>query len=202
MNPSLQNILSNTFTVLFSISFLLLVSVTHLISHFKDSNDTITALTNNEYFVNNKFHDNARIDYYNDKNSKNDGKKVKIIKLDSKTYEAKNGRLKETNSYNRVNKIEISFTIDENLESRIETKKFYIQIRDDSDMLVGVSQNAFVGGKQLNYNFDTEVEYKKLEINTTNLFEFNETNFKKGVYFISIFNNRGELLISKSFDLN
>ncbi len=133
---------------------------------------------------------------------KRNSKKLHIIQLSATTFESKNGRLKPTKSSKKVDKIEITFTIDKNFESEIENKKFYIQILDVSNQLVGVNNDVFVGGKKLNYSFETVTAFFRTEKVSTDLFDLDGKLLQKGVYFMNIFDGNGELLVSKSFDLS
>lgn len=127
--------------------------------------------------------------------------KLSIIQLSVNTFESKNGKLKESKKASKVNKIEITFTIDKNKNSNVENKKFYMQLLDVSNRLVGDINNVFLSGKQLNYSFETETAFFRTEKINTDLFDLNVKDLKKGVYFLNIFDVTGELLVSKSFEL-
>jgi hypothetical protein len=130
---------------------------------------------------------------------KNTVNTFEIHNLNVSSYFTKKSKLYATKTASKVDAINIEFEI-KNCSLKSHTK-FYIQFFDSSYTLEPTN-NVFLSGKKLNYNYAIEVEpSKEDEIHVSKTFLIDSNLLSKNTYFINVFDYKGNLVSFKSIDL-
>lgn len=150
----------------------------------KASNDT---LTNSNKDLSQKLKDAS--------NKLTKASKLSFFNFETKTFKKRNsGELVPTEKASRIDVIKINFIIGENELADIQTKKFYIQITDGNNKLIGNNETTSLGENILDYSAIITTKYNK---KTTQIEkEIPVKDLETGNYTISIFD--GESLIYKT----
>lgn len=128
---------------------------------------------------------------------------VRLLNLDIKTLFTKGNNIKkETTNANKVNTIEVNYTLYRDKDSNESTNKFYIQIFDTNNRNLVNTYIANINGKELVYSYISEVESDKLVNTVKGEYSLQGLNLHEGIYFFNIFNSDGRLLSSRSFRLD
>lgn len=128
---------------------------------------------------------------------------VRLLNLDIKTLFTKGNNIKkETSNANKVNTIEVNYTLYRDKDSNESTNKFYIQIFDTNNRNLVNTYIANINGKELVYSYISEVESDKLVNTVKGEYSLQGLNLHEGIYFFNIFNSDGRLLSSRSFRLD
>lgn len=122
--------------------------------------------------------------------------KARLISANSfkaKTFNHRSSnKVRETSKASEVNKLELSFVINENALASKGTKNLYVQVIGPDNNVIADKGAIEFGEASLIYSAKTEIEYSNeaIEVHTS----IKEENaFKKGRYYISVFENDRKL---------
>lgn len=130
------------------------------------------------------------------------GSKLSVLNLNVQAVkEKKSGKEIDTDKASRANKLKVSFLIAENQIAKSGDRKYYVQIIDSKNNILGDKETIALGGDgmSLTYSFISVVKYqnKTVEVNQ----EIKGKDFQKGTYFVNVFNDKGESVSKTSFSL-
>jgi hypothetical protein len=108
------------------------------------------------------------------------------------------GKQIETEKASRVDVLKLSFTIAENKLSKAKEKKYYIQIIDNANAVLGEKKTIFFGKKSLTYSMINKVNYKNKSITVDT--EIPVADLTKGMYLANIFDD-SNMVLTTTFDL-
>lgn len=146
----------------------------------------------------------SKIDTLNTTNKKlvkkiNDATKLYFYNLQTSTFKVKNNnKIIETERASRINLIKTSFVIAENELVKKTSKRFFIQIIDSKNNVIGSKNVEKFGKEELFYTKSMQVEYAKKTMKVET--EIEVSNLEKGIYFVNVFDN-ATLILSTTFTL-
>ncbi|WP_268848059.1 hypothetical protein [Flavobacterium aestivum] len=108
------------------------------------------------------------------------------------------GKQLETDKASKVDLLKISFTIAENKLSKGKEKKYYIQIIDNINNVLGEKKTILFGKKSLVYSIISTVNYNSKSITVDT--EIPVSDLTKGMYYANVF-DESNMILSTSFDL-
>jgi hypothetical protein len=108
------------------------------------------------------------------------------------------GKQIETDKASKADLLKLSFTIAENKLSKAKEKKYYIQIIDNVNNVLGEKKTILFGKKSLVYSIVSNVNYKNKSITIDT--EIPVSDLTKGLYFANVF-DESNLILSTNFDL-
>jgi hypothetical protein len=111
-----------------------------------------------------------------------------------------NGKESATEKASRTDKIKVCFTIAPNEIAKSEEKKYYIQIKNAKDEILGIRKTENFDGKTLVYSFLSNVVYLNKTIDVCEFLASNGKKFEKGIYYVNIY-DRAELVSKKAIEL-
>lgn len=115
-------------------------------------------------------------------------------------YKLKNsGKQIETDKASKADLLKLSFTIAENKLSKAKEKKYYIQVIDNVNNVLGERKTIFFGKKSLVYSIVSNVNYKNKSVTIDT--EIPVSDLSKGMYYANVFDD-SNMILSKNFDLN
>lgn len=133
---------------------------------------------------------------------RNEEEEVRLLNSSVRTFYIKNsGDRKLTNNINKVNTIQLEYTLFKDKSSNKISNTFYVQIFDTNNKNIGNTQSVVLDGKELIYSFLSKVENDKAINNIKEEFAIKDLNLFKGMYFLNIFSETGKLLSTRSFKL-
>ncbi|WP_394760163.1 hypothetical protein [Flavobacterium sp.] len=127
------------------------------------------------------------------------GAKISVINLKTTPLkQARNGGLVITDKASSVNVLQISFMVVGNKMTKSCDKKYYVQIIDSKNNIVGEKKSISFDEKILDYSFESPVKFNNetMEI----VAELNMENVAKGTYFVNVF-DKNELASKGTFAL-
>ena len=125
--------------------------------------------------------------------------KVSISNVKVAAYNIKSDAKQiETNASNKADIIKINFTVDGNSAAKSGEKTYYIQILNTNNNVVGKRITEFFDNESLTYSLTKTLDYNNQPTECSVDFPYKE--FKKGTYFITIF-DRNDLVGKSSFTL-
>ncbi|KIX22866.1 hypothetical protein SY27_03370 [Flavobacterium sp. 316] len=115
--------------------------------------------------------------------------------------ERSSGKQVETSKASRANKLKVSFLIAENQIAQSGDRKYYVQIIDSKNNILGEKTTIDMGteGQSLTYSFVSTVKYENKSVQVNQ--ELAGENFEAGTYFVNIFSPNGENVSKTSFVL-
>jgi hypothetical protein len=155
----------------------------------KKSNDDL-ALQNKDLLENNKSL-NSKIDQATVLSYLN----FQVVPYKIKAF---SGKLAETENARKVDLLKISFMIAENKLSKPKNKKYYIQIIDSKNNVLGQKQTVNFDEKTLEYSTSDNVKYENKALTVEK--ELVVTDLEEGTFRANIFDN-SNLILSSSFVL-
>lgn len=111
----------------------------------------------------------------------------------------KSGKEIETQNASSVDLIKITFQVAENKLAISENKKYYFQIIDSKNNIVGSKKEVQFGNQTLPYSDEETINYAKKAISIKK--DIPVYDLKKGSYFINVF-EKNNLILKNSLDLN
>jgi hypothetical protein len=108
------------------------------------------------------------------------------------------GKESITDQASKVNRLRISFFIAENKIVDDLEKKYYIQVIDPGNNVLGEKKTIRFNDVSLTYSFEKNVSYNKKTVEITE--DLPGTNFAKGTYYLKVF-DKNEVVSNTSFDL-
>lgn len=129
----------------------------------------------------------------------NDATKLYFYNFQTATFKAKSKeKIVLSDKANRVNLIKTSFVIAENELVQKTSKRFFIQIIDSKNNVIGTKNMEKFGNEELFYTKSLQLEYEKKTIKVET--EIEVSDLEKGTYFINVFDN-SKLILNSSFTL-
>lgn len=127
------------------------------------------------------------------------GSKLNVLNLQTAAYKVRSsGKRIETEKAGRADVLKISFTIAENAIAKSGDKKYYIQVIDSKNNVLGDKKTENFGDKSLTYSFVTNVKYENKSVDVYE--DLTGSSFEKGTYFVNVF-DKSELVTKTSFTL-
>ena len=129
------------------------------------------------------------------------GSKLSVLNLNVLAVkERSSGKQIETDKARRADKLKVSFLIAENQIAKSGDRKYYVQIIDSKNNILGDKETIAMGGDlSLTYSFITKVKYENKSVQVNE--EVSGSDFEAGTYFVNVFNEKGENVSKTSFNL-
>lgn len=130
------------------------------------------------------------------------GSRLSVLNLNVQAVKERNsGKQIDTDKASRADKLKISFIIAENQIAKSGTRKYYVQVIDSKNNILGDKETIAIGGEgmSLTYSFITQVKYENKTVQVNEELSGNE--FNAGTYFVNVFNEKGENVSKTSFNL-
>ncbi len=129
------------------------------------------------------------------------GSKLSITNLKTQAFkERSSGKQIQTEKASRANRLKVSFTIAANEIAKSGDKKYYVQIIDSNNNVIGQKKTEEFGSKILTYSFTSTVVYNNKNTDVLETLVTNEDELTKGNYFVNVF-DKGDLVSQTSFSL-
>lgn len=127
------------------------------------------------------------------------GSKLTVLNMKTSAYKLRSsGKQVETDKASRADVLKISFTIAENQIAKSGDKKYYVQVIDSKNNVLGDKKTENFGDKALTYSFTSNVKYENKTVQVTE--DLPGKDFAKGTYFVNVF-DKDELVSKTSFTL-
>ena len=127
------------------------------------------------------------------------GSKLTVLNMKSSAYKMRSsGKQIETERAGRANVLKISFTIAENKVAKSGDKKYYVQVIDSKNNVLGDKQSENFNGNLLTYSFISTVKFENKTVDVSQ--DLQGSNFQKGSYTVNLYDN-GELISKTNFIL-
>lgn len=128
-----------------------------------------------------------------------EAEQLNYLDLKSSGYKAKgSGKFSETNSASKVDLIKVSFSIAQNKLSQAKNKKYYVQVIDSKNNVLGNKQTINFDEQTLVYSTINIVKYENKALKVES--EIEVADLEKGTYTVNIF-DFAKLILTTSFDL-
>ena len=129
------------------------------------------------------------------------GSKLSITNLKTQAFkERTSGKQVETEKASRANRLKVSFTIAANEIAKSGEKKYYVQIIDSNNNVIGQKKTEEFDSKILTYSFTSRVIYNNKNTDVLETLVTNDDELTQGNYFVNVF-DKGELLSQTKFTL-
>ena len=127
------------------------------------------------------------------------GSKLSVLNLKTAAFKVRSsGKEIATDKASSADILKISFTIAENSIAKSGDKKYYVQVIDSKNNVIGEKQTEAFADKTLTFSFAANVKYENKTVDVTQ--NLPSDKLEKGSYFVNIF-NKGELVSKTSFSL-
>jgi hypothetical protein len=124
---------------------------------------------------------------------------VSVTNLKSFGYDVKTANTGNATLFaSRTDIVKVQFTLEANPKAKAEEVKFYIQVIDSKNNVMGRRITEFFDDKSLTYSYSKTVFYNNLAMNVEQ--EIVAKGFEKGTYFVNIF-DRNRLVARTEFTL-
>lgn len=130
------------------------------------------------------------------------GSTLSVLNLNVLAVKERNsGKQIETDKASRADKLKVSFLIAENQIAKSGDRKYYVQIIDSKNNILGEKETISLGGEgmSLTYSFITTVKYENKTVQVNE--EVSGKDFEAGTYFVNVFNDKGVNVSKTSFNL-
>ena len=125
--------------------------------------------------------------------------KLIITNLKTAAYKLKSkGKQIATEKARSADVLKISFTIAENKVAKSGDKKYYVQVIDSKNNVLGDKQSENFNGNLLTYSFISTVKLENKTVDVSQ--DLQGSNFQKGSYTVNLYDN-GELISKTNFIL-
>ena len=108
------------------------------------------------------------------------------------------GRQEATEKARSADVLKISFTIAENKVAKSGDKKYYVQVIDSKNNVLGDKQTENFNGNVLTYSFISTVKFENKTVDVSQ--DLQGSKFEKGAYTVNLYDN-GELISKTNFTL-
>jgi hypothetical protein len=127
------------------------------------------------------------------------GSKLAIVNLKTSAFIVRSsGKEIATDKASRADVLKVSFTIAENSIAKSGDRKYYVQVIDSKNNVMGESQTERFSDKTLTYSFIANVKYDNKTIDLVkNVYA---EKLVKGTFFVNVFDN-GQLVSTTNFTL-
>jgi len=126
-------------------------------------------------------------------------KELTITNLKALGYKIKSATKNEVSDIaTKVDFIKITFTVDVNTNEKASEKKYYIQVIDSKNNILGRKITEYLDDKTLTYSTQKDIVYDNENIQIE--YDLTADSFEKGTYSVNIF-DRSKLVAKTSFTL-
>ena len=127
------------------------------------------------------------------------GKKLAIVNLKTAAFIVRSsGKEIETDKASRADVLKVSFTIAENSIAKSGDRKFYVQVIDSKNNVMGERQTERFSDLTLTYSFIANVKYDNKTVDLVK--NVPAEKLVKGTFFVNVFDN-GQLVSTTTFTL-
>ena len=127
------------------------------------------------------------------------GSKLAIVNLKTSAFIVRSsGKEIATDKASRADVLKVSFTIAENSIAKSGDRKYYVQVIDSKNNVMGESQTELFSDKTLTYSFIANVKYDNKTIDLVK--NVSAEKLVKGTFFVNVFDN-GQLVSTTNFTL-
>jgi hypothetical protein len=127
------------------------------------------------------------------------GSKLSVLNLKTAAFKVRSsGKEIATDKASSADILKISFTIAENSIAKSGDKKYYVQVIDSKNNVIGEKQTEAFADKTLTFSFAANVKYENKTVDVTQ--NLPSDKLEKGTYFVNVF-DKGELVSKSSFSL-
>jgi len=129
------------------------------------------------------------------------GSKLTIMNLRTQAIKVRSsGKQIETEKARRADQLKVCFALAANSIAKSGEKKYYIQIIDSKNNVLGEKRTENFGDMSLTYSFTTTVAYNNEAVDVCEFLDGKGVDFEKGTYYVNIF-DKAELVSKTSFSL-
>ncbi|RZK13024.1 MAG: hypothetical protein EOO46_00855 [Flavobacterium sp.] len=129
------------------------------------------------------------------------GSKLVVMNLRTQAIKVRSsGKQIETEKARRADQLKICFALAANSIAKSGEKKYYVQIIDSKNNVLGEKKTETFGDMSLTYSFTTTVAYNNEAVDVCEFLDGKGVDFEKGTYYVNIF-DKGELVSKTSFSL-
>jgi cell division protein FtsB len=127
------------------------------------------------------------------------GSKLAIVNLKSSAFIVRSsGKEIATDKASRADILKVSFTIAENSIAKSGDRKYYVQVIDSKNNVMGERQTERFADKTLTYSYIANVKYDNKTVDVVN--NIKADKLEKGTFYVNIFDN-GQLISNAIFTL-
>ena len=127
------------------------------------------------------------------------GSKLAIVNLKSSAFIVRSsGKEIATDKASRADILKVSFTIAENSIAKSGDRKYYVQVIDSKNNVMGERQTERFADKTLTYSYIANVKYDNKTVDVVN--NIPADKLEKGTFYVNIFDN-GQLISNAIFTL-
>jgi hypothetical protein len=127
------------------------------------------------------------------------GSKLAIVNLKSAAFIVRSsGKEIATDKASRADILKVSFTIAENFIAKSGDRKYYVQVIDSKNNVMGERQTERFADKTLTYSYIANVKYDNKTVDVVN--NIKADKLEKGTFYVNIFDN-GQLISNAIFTL-
>lgn len=122
-----------------------------------------------------------------------------VLNLKSSGYISKStSNYEETNSASKTDLLKISFTVEANPDAKAEERKYYIQIVNGSNRVIGRRITEFFDDRSITYSLSKVIQYENKAVSIAQ--ELLADDFEKGTYTVNVY-ERSRLVAKTTFTL-
>ncbi|MDH4402781.1 MAG: hypothetical protein QE264_00885 [Flavobacterium sp.] len=127
------------------------------------------------------------------------GSKLAIVNLKTSAFIVRSsGKEIATDKASRTDVLKVSFTIAENSIAKSGDRKYYVQVIDSKNNVMGESQTERFSDKTLTYSFIANVKYDNKTVDFVK--NVSAQKLVKGTFYVNVFDN-GQLVSTTTFTL-
>ena len=127
------------------------------------------------------------------------GSKLAIVNLKTSAFIVRSsGKEIATDKASRADVLKVSFTIAENSIAKSGDRKYYVQVIDSKNNVMGESQTERFSDKTLTYSFIANVKYDNKTVDLVK--NVSAEKLVKGTFYVNVFDN-GQLVSNTNFTL-
>lgn len=121
-----------------------------------------------------------------------------VLNIKSAAFSTKSSKQEETNSANKTNLIKVSFVVEANPNAKAEEKRFFIQVVNGKNKVLGRRITEFLDDKSITYSLSKTIQYDNQAVQISQ--ELAAEEFEKGTYTVNIY-ERSRLVGKTTFTL-
>ena len=127
------------------------------------------------------------------------GSKLTIVNLKTAAFIVRSsGKEIATDKASRADVLKVSFTIAENSIAKSGDRKYYVQVIDSKNNVMGDRQTEKISDKTLTYSFIANVKYANKTVDLVQ--NIPAEKLEKGTFYVNVFDN-GQLVSNTTFTL-
>lgn len=127
------------------------------------------------------------------------GSKLSLVNLKTSAFIVRSsGKEIATDKASRADVLKVSFTIPENSIAKSGDRKYYIQVIDSKNNVMGDRQTERFSDKTLTYSFIANVKYNNKTVDLVQNIPANK--LEKGTFYVNVFDN-GQMVSNTTFTL-